>query len=40
MLVCDHFHVSKLMNDKLTQLRRGLQREADVLGRDMLKGTR
>lgn len=40
VLVYDHFHVAKLMNDKLTKLRRDLQREADVLGKDMLKGTR
>jgi len=40
VLVYDHFHVSKLMNDKLTKLRRDLQREADVLGKDMMKGTR
>lgn len=40
VLVYDHFHVVKLMNEKLTQLRRDLQREADVLGKDMLKGTR
>jgi len=40
VLVYDHFHVAKLMNDKLTTLRRDLQREADVLGKDMLKGTR
>ena len=40
LLVYDHFHVAKLMNEKLTKLRRDLQREADVLGKDMLKGTR
>ena len=40
VLVYDRFHVTKLMNDKLTKLRRDLQREADVLGKDMLKGTR
>ena len=39
-LVYDHFHVVKLMNEKLTKLRRDLQREADVLGKKMLKGTR
>lgn len=39
-LVYDHFHVAKLMNEKLSDLRRDLQREADVLGRNMLKGTR
>jgi len=40
VLVYDRFHVAKLMNDKLTKLRRDLQREADVLEKDMLKGTR
>ncbi|MFO1001224.1 MAG: transposase [Planctomycetaceae bacterium] len=28
------------MNDKLTQLRRDLQREAEVMNRNVLKGTR
>lgn len=40
VLVYDRFHVVKLMNDKLTDLRRALQREADVLGKNMLKGMR
>jgi len=40
ILVYDHFHVVKLINDKLTDLRRDLQREADELDKDMLKGTR
>jgi len=40
VIVYDRFHVAKLMNDKLTKLRRDLQREADVLGKNMLKGTR
>lgn len=39
-IVFDHFHVVKLMNEKLSQLRRGLQREADILGKKVLKGTR
>lgn len=40
-IVFDHFHVVKLMNEKLTSLRRDLHREAtDLLGRDVLKGTR
>jgi transposase len=39
-IVFDRFHVMKLFNDKLSQLRRDLAREADVLGRKMLKGTR
>ena len=40
VLVFDRFHIAKLMNDKLTQLRRELQREAEGLGKDVLKGTR
>ena len=39
-IVFDRFHVVKLMNDKLSQLRRGLQGEADILGKKTLKGTR
>jgi len=39
-LVFDHFHVIKLVNEKIDQLRRALQREADILGRKYLKGTR
>lgn len=39
--VFDRFHIVKLMNDKLTQLRRELQREAeDLLQKAVLKGTR
>ena len=38
--VFDRFHIVKLMNDKLTQLRRDLQREADQMGRKVLKGLR
>ena len=38
--VFDRFHIVKLMNDKLTQLRRELQREADMLGKKVLKGLR
>ena len=39
--VFDRFHVIKLMNEKLTELRRDLYREAvDRLERDVLKGTR
>ena len=38
--VFDRFHIVKLMNDKLTQLRRDLQREADKMGRKTLKGLR
>jgi len=40
-IVFDHFHVIKLFNDKLSDLRRGLYREAtDVLHKEVLKGTR
>jgi transposase len=38
--VFDRFHIVKLMNDKLTQLRRDLQREADQMGRNVLRGLR
>lgn len=39
-IVFDHFHVIKLMNDKLTTLRRDLYREAsDLLHKNILKGT-
>ena len=39
-LVFDHFHVVKLMNEALTEIRRGLHREADVMGKKVLKGSR
>lgn len=40
-IVFDHFHVVKLMNDKLTALRRDLYREAtEQLDKEVLKGTR
>lgn len=40
-LVFDHFHVVKLMNDKLTEVRRKLHREMkDAMDKDVLKGTR
>lgn len=38
--VFDRFHIVKLMNDKLTELRRDLQREAEVMDRKVLKGMR
>ncbi len=39
--VLDHFHVVKSLNDKLSELRRQLYREAtDVLQKKVLKGTR
>lgn len=41
VIVFDHFHVVKLFNDKLSDLRRELQREAeDALHKKVLKGTR
>ena len=40
-IVFDHFHIIKLFNDKLSNLRRGLFREAtDLLKKNVLKGTR
>jgi transposase len=40
-LVFDRFHIVKLLNEKLTQLRREVYREAiDGLGKQVLKGTR
>jgi len=40
-IVFDWFHIVKLLNDKLSQLRRDLQREAtDKLHKQVLKGTR
>jgi len=39
-LVFDHFHVVKLMNDKLAALRRTLQRQAEDEAKAVLKGTR
>ncbi len=38
--VFDHFHVVKLMNDKLSDLRRELQRQALEKDKEVLKGTR
>src|SRR5262249_15378791 len=40
-IVFDHFHVIKLFNDKHSELRRALYREAtDVMHKEVLKGTR
>jgi hypothetical protein len=40
-IVFDHFHVVKLFNDKLSELRRAVYREAtDVRHKEVLKGTR
>lgn len=40
VVVFDHFHVVKLMNDKLSDLRRELQRQAEAEEKEVLKGTR
>jgi len=41
VIVFDHFHVVKLFNERLSDLRRALYREAtDVMHKDVLKGTR
>lgn len=39
-IVFDHFHIVKMFNDKLSELRRDLQREAEGTGKEVLKGTR
>jgi transposase len=39
-LVFDRFHVVKLYNEKLSDLRRDVQREALAMGKQVLKGTR
>ena len=40
-IVFDHFHVVKLFNEKLSDLRRALYREAtEVQHKEVLKGTR
>ena len=39
-VVFDRFHIIKLTNEKLEDLRRALQREADILGTQYLKGSR
>lgn len=39
-VVFDHFHIIKLANEKIDDLRRAIQREADILGRDYLKNSR
>ena len=38
--VFDHFHIVKLFNERLSDFRRELQREAESLGKKVLKGTR
>lgn len=40
-MVLDHFHVVKLMNDRLTEVRRKLHRELqDTMSKNVLKGSR
>lgn len=39
-IVFDHFHIVKMFNDKLSELRRDLQREAKDADKSVLKGTR
>jgi transposase len=39
-IVFDHFHIIKLANEKIDEVRRSLQREAGVLDRRYLKGKR
>ena len=39
-IVFDHFHIVKMFNDKLSELRRDLQREAEGTDKEVLKGTR
>ena len=39
-LVFDHFHIIKLANEKIDEIRRGLQRTLEVTGQKFIKGTR
>ena len=39
-IVFDHFHIIKMFNDKLAELRRDIQREANDSDKEVLKGTR
>ena len=39
-IVFDHFHIVKMFNDKLSELRRDLQREAEDADKEVFKGTR
>ena len=39
-IVFDHFHIVKMFNDKLSEMRRDLQREAAEADKKVLKGTR
>lgn len=40
VLVFDHFHIIKLANEKIDEIRRGLQRTLDLAGQKFIKGTR
>ena len=40
VIVFDHFHIVKMFNDKLSDLRRDLQRHAEIADQEILKGTR
>ena len=39
-IVADRFHVMKQLNDRLTQMRRAIQRQADEVTKERLKGSR
>lgn len=39
-LVFDHFHIIKLANEKIDEIRRGLQRTLELAGQKFIKGTR
>lgn len=39
-LVFDHFHIIKLANEKIDEIRRGLQRTLELDGQKFIKGTR
>ena len=39
-LVFDHFHIIKLANEKIDEIRRGLQRTLEITGQKFIKGTR
>ena len=39
-IVADRFHVMKQLNDRLTQMRRAIQRKADPATKEILKGSR
>ena len=40
VIVFDHFHIIKMFNDKLSELRRDLQRDAQEAEKNIFKGTR